>query len=85
MNGTGQTIGIIGTSNINLALADAYRKLFNLPASHTQVVVDGTDPGDPTNPNVEAFLDTEVSGAVAPAATVNLYIAGGQPLTNSSS
>ncbi len=81
--GAGQTIGIIGTSNINLALVDAYRKLFNLPADHTQVIVDGTDPGDPLSPNVEAFLDLEVSGAIAPAATVNLYIAGTQPLQSS--
>jgi hypothetical protein len=81
--GAGQTIGIIGTSNINLALVDAYRKLFNLPADHTQIIVDGTDPGDPLSPNVEAFLDVEVSGAIAPAATVNLYIAGTQPLQNS--
>jgi len=83
ITGSGQTIGIIGTSNINLALVDAYRKLFNLPADHTQLIIDGTDPGDPLSPNIEAFLDTEVSGSVAPAATVNLYIAGGQPLTNS--
>ena len=83
ITGAGETIGIVGTSNINLALVDAYRTLFKLPASHTQVIVDGTDPGDPVNPNIEAFLDTEVSGSVAPAATVNLYIAGGQPLTNS--
>ena len=83
ITGAGETIGIVGTSNINLALVDAYRTLFNLPASHTQVVVDGTDPGDPNNPNIEAFLDTEVSGSVAPSATVDLYIAGGQPLTNS--
>ena len=83
INGTGQTIGIIGTSNINLALVDAYRKLFSLPADHTQIIVDGTDPGDPLSPNVEAFLDVEVSGAVAPAATVNLYIAGSSPLQSS--
>ena len=83
ITGAGETIGIVGTSNINLALIDKYRTLFRLPASHTQVVVDGTDPGDPSTPNIEAFLDTEVSGSVAPAATVNLYVAGGQPLTNS--
>ncbi|MBB5057345.1 hypothetical protein HDF16_002030 [Granulicella aggregans] len=81
--GAGQTIGIIGTSNINLALVDAYRKLFSLPADHTQVIVDGTDPGDPLSPDIEAFLDVEVSGSVAPAATVNLYISGGQPLLSS--
>jgi subtilase family serine protease len=82
-DGTGETIGIIGTSNINLAQVDAYRTLFNLPADHTQVIVDGNDPGDPIAPNVEAFLDVEVSGAVAPNATVNFYVAGGQPFQDS--
>jgi Pro-kumamolisin, activation domain/Bacterial Ig-like domain (group 3) len=78
-DGTGVTIGIVGTSNINLALVDAYRTLFGLPASHAQVIVDGSDPGDTLTPNVEAYLDVEASGAVAPGATVNFYVAGGQP------
>ena len=55
---------------------DAYRQLFNLPGDHTQIVVDGEDPGDGSAPNVEAFLDVELSGAVAPNATVNFYVAG---------
>lgn len=75
-DGSGQTIGIIGYTNINLALVDAYRQLFNLPGDHTQIVVDGEDPGDGSAPNVEAFLDVELSGAVAPNATVNFYVAG---------
>jgi hypothetical protein len=78
-DGTGVTIGIVGTSNINLALVDAYRTLFGLPADHAQMIVDGSDPGDALAPNVEAYLDVEASGAVAPGATVNFYVAGGQP------
>lgn len=77
INGTGQTIGIIGSNNLNLALVDAYRKLFNLSADHTQMIIDGQDPGDGSSPDVEGYLDVEVSGAVAQDATVNYYIAGG--------
>lgn len=78
VNGAGQTIGIIGQANLNLSLVDAYRKLFNLPASRTQIIIDGQDPGDGENPNVEGYLDVEMSGAIAPAATVNFYIAGSE-------
>ena len=81
-NGSGETIGIIGTTNVNLALVNAYRGLFNLPGDNTQIVVDGEDPGDGLAPNVEALLDIELSGAVAPNATVNFYVAGGQPFQN---
>src|SRR5271170_1785466 len=81
-NGSGQTIGIIGATNVNLALVNAYRQLFNLPGDNTQIVVDGEDPGDGLAPNVEALLDIELSGAVAPNATVNFYVAGGQPYQN---
>lgn len=76
-NGTGTTIGILGASNLNLPVVDAFRKLYGLPGDNTQVVIDGEDPGVGLSPNVEGFLDVEVSGAVAPKATVNYYIAGG--------
>jgi hypothetical protein len=79
IDGTGQTIGILGDANINLELVDAYRSLFHLPADNTQVVIDGEDPGPQLGPNIEGFLDVAVSGSVAPKATINLYIAGGTP------
>lgn len=82
LDGSGQTIGIIGDSNINLALVNSYRTLFKLPASHTQVVIDGDDPGGALEPDVEGFLDVEVSGAIAPNATVNFYLAGSTPFTD---
>jgi len=76
VNGTGQTIGIINESNIDIALVNAYQQLFGLPGNPTQVVIDGDDPGL-NGADVEAYLDVEVSGAVAPNATVNLYISNG--------
>jgi trimeric autotransporter adhesin len=79
VTGTGQTIGIINDSNINLALVSAYRNLYGLDANPAtpnlpQVIIDGDDPGV-TGDAGEAYLDVELSGAVAPQATVNLYIA----------
>ncbi len=78
--GTGVTIGIIQDSNIDLTLVNAFRSLFNLPANAPQVIVDGTDPGI-NGDAIEAYLDVEWSGAVAPAATVNMYTAAGTSLS----
>jgi subtilase family serine protease len=80
VNGTGQTIGIINESNIDLSLVQAYQKLFGVAGSMPQMVIDGDDPGILAGVDVEAYLDVEVSGAVAPKATVNLYIAEGSSL-----
>ncbi len=77
VDGAGQTIGIINESNIDLSLVNAYQQLFGLSGNPTQVVIDGNDPGTLREVDVEAYLDVEVSGAVAPKATVNLYISSG--------
>jgi trimeric autotransporter adhesin len=82
LNGSGQTIAIINDSNINIDLVNQFRTLFSLPANPPQVIIDGNDPGvdginNPDGPNYdsgEAYLDVEWSGAVAPAATVDLVI-----------
>ena len=81
-NGTGQTIGILGESNIDIALVNSYRQLFGLSSNPPQVVIDGNDPGiDPLpDSDIEAYLDVELSGAVAPGATVNLYISDGSDI-----
>jgi Pro-kumamolisin, activation domain/Bacterial Ig-like domain (group 3) len=88
-NGAGQTIGIIGEYNLDLTLTGAYRTLFGLSSDNTQVVIDGEDPGDSLSPlelilttSTEGYLDVEVSGAVAPKATVNYYIATGTQFQN---
>ncbi len=74
-NGAGQTIGIINESNINLSLVEAYQKLFSLNGSPVRLVIDGSDPGDLQGVDIEAYLDVEQAGAVAPDANVILYIA----------
>jgi len=71
IDGTGKKIGIIGDSNLNLSVVDAYRKSYGLPGDNTQVVIDGEDPGVGLSPDFEGFLDVEVSGSVAPKATVD--------------
>ncbi len=75
VNGSGETIGIINESNIDISLVNAYQQLFSLPSNPTQVVVDGDDPGTQGGVDIEVYLDVEMSGSVAPKATVNLYIA----------
>jgi subtilase family serine protease len=80
VTGTGQTIGIINESNIDLSLVQAYQGLFGIAGTTPQVVIDGDDPGTLNDVDVEAYLDVELSGAVAPKATVNLYIASGSAL-----
>ena len=82
-DGTGQTIAIVNDSNINIYLVNQFRTLFNLPANPPQVIIDGNDPGvdginnadGPNFDSVEAYLDVEEAGAVAPKATVDLVIA----------
>lgn len=80
VTGAGQTIGIINESNIDLGLVQAYQSLFGVAGAPPQVVIDGDDPGTLSGVDVEAYLDVELSGAVAPKATVNLYIASGSSL-----
>lgn len=83
-NGSGQTIAIINESNINIGLVNSFRKLFGLSYNPPQVIIDGNDPGidganNPdglNNASVEAYLDVEWAGAVAPGATIDLVIAG---------
>jgi len=90
INGSGQTIAIVNESNINIYLVNQFRSLFNLPPNPPQVIIDGNDPGvdginNPDGPNyasVEAYLDVEWSGAVAPNATVDLVIAGDTAIEN---
>jgi trimeric autotransporter adhesin len=90
VNGSGQTIAIINDSNVNITLVNQFRSLFNLPANPPQVIIDGNDPGvdgvnNPDGPNgdsVEAYLDVEWAGAVAPNATIDLVIGADTELQN---
>jgi hypothetical protein len=76
-DGTGQTIAVIGQSNINAQDVIDFRNLFGLPQNFTQannVIVNGPDPGLQlaTGDEGESDLDVEWAGAVAPNATILL-------------
>ena len=82
-DGTGVNIGIAGDSNITMQDVTNYRVAFlgetAATANTPTVVVDGADPLL-TNDEVEALLDTEIAGGIAPKASVYLYIAANTDL-----
>ena len=75
LDGSGTTIAIAATSNIDPTQVANYRTLFGLAANPPTVVLDGAaDPGITSNA-VQAYLDTEVAGGLAPGARILLYTA----------
>jgi hypothetical protein len=83
-DGTGVNIGLVGVSDLTLGDIANYRMAFlgetttlNLPS----VVVDGDDPGL-NGGAVEALLDAEVSGGIAPKAKVYFYTSADGDLTS---
>lgn len=74
INGTGQTIAIVGESDINPQDVTDFRTFFGLPPANLQVIHDGPAPGV-NGAEAEADLDIEWAGAVAPAATIDYVVA----------
>ncbi len=74
--GAGQTIVVVGDSNINPDDFNQFRSLFGLPNIPIIVMVNGPDPGvsGPDGDEIEADLDTQVSGMVAPNAQIILVV-----------
>jgi hypothetical protein len=72
IDGTGQTIAIVGRTNINPADATTFWSLFGLsvPQNKLTVTVNGPDPGI-NGDEGEADIDIQWSGAVAPQALIN--------------
>jgi hypothetical protein len=74
-DGSGQTIAIVGRTNINLQDVTDFRTLFGLPMTpdnHTSVILNGPDPGIVPGDETESLLDVEWAGAVAPGASIVL-------------
>jgi len=69
-DGTGQKLAIAGQTDVSLTDLRAFRARFNLPAKDPQMVLFGADPGTNQDDRIEASLDLEWSGAVAPDATI---------------
>jgi hypothetical protein len=81
-DGTGQTIAIVGETNIKVQDVQQFRKMFVLPANFnaTNVVLNGEDPGITSlGEEGESDLDVEWSGAVAPGATVKFVVSASTP------
>lgn len=77
--GQGVPIAIVQDSNINLSDVQQYRSAFNLTGGALNVILNGPDPGiqDPSTisgDETEADLDVELSGGVAPGATIDLVL-----------
>jgi hypothetical protein len=70
VDGTGQSIAIVGRSNISIPDIEQFRSLLGLPANDPQVIVNGDDPGQILGDFSEAMLDVTWSGAVAPKAQI---------------
>jgi hypothetical protein len=71
-DGTGQKIGIIGQSNINIQDIIDFRTIFGIaptyPANNVTIILNGPDPGTGSSDEGESDLDLEWAGAVAPGA-----------------
>jgi hypothetical protein len=77
VTGAGQSIAIVGQSNINLQDVTDFRSIFGLPAyapGQLNVILNGPDPGLVTGDEGESDLDVEWAGAVAPAATIDFVV-----------
>ncbi|HEY6306614.1 MAG TPA: Ig-like domain repeat protein [Candidatus Angelobacter sp.] len=74
-NGAGQTIAIVARSKVELTDVETFRDVFGLPPQDPSIIVDGADPGFTfSGDSVEASLDVEWAGAVAPNATIDLVV-----------
>jgi len=74
IDGTGQTIAVIGRTDINLADVQSFRSKFGLPVNDPVITHNGAAPGVVSDEENEACLDVEWSGAVAPRATVDFVV-----------
>ncbi len=89
INGTGQTIAIVADSDINPADLTSFRSLFGLPTATLNRIygpgssasVPGVVPCASGGNECEAAIDVQWSGAVAPAATIDLVVSQGTSTT----
>ena len=81
-DGTGQTIAIVGETQIDPTDVSDFRNMFGLTNnfSSSNIIVNGMDPGI-TSPDEESESDLDVqwSGAVAPGATVKFVVSASTP------
>src|SRR6266705_5556084 len=74
VDGAGQSIAIVGRTNIHVEDVNDFRNLFGLPANPPQVILDGPDPGLVRGDETEADLELACPGAVATAPPTQLVV-----------
>jgi uncharacterized protein (TIGR03437 family) len=80
IDGTGQSIVVVGQSDVLLSDLRAFRTRYGLPANDPKMLLySNTDPGF-NGAQVEGNLDLEWAGAIAPKATIN-YVYGPNAFT----
>jgi subtilase family serine protease len=83
-DGSGQTIAIVGETQINPKDVSDFRAMFGLPDNFqvSNIVLNGMDPGITSlGEESESNLDVQWSGAVAPGATVKFVVSASTPAT----
>jgi subtilase family serine protease len=73
LDGTGQTIAVVGQTQIDVSDVDAFRAAAGLPATNLQLVSVDNTTGFSSGDEVEADLDVQWSGGVAKNAAI-LYV-----------
>jgi hypothetical protein len=74
-DGTGQTIAVVGETNINIQDVRDFRTMFGLPANDPNIILNGPDPGILTDgEETEADLDVEWAGGIAKGATIDFVV-----------
>jgi len=74
INGSGETIAVVGRTDILLSDVQSYRQLFNLPPNDPTFIHAGPDNGVNPGDDGESDLDVEISGGMAPNAHVDFVI-----------
>jgi len=74
IDGTGQTIAIVGRSQIGGQNVRDFRTILGLPANDPEVILNGDDPGQTLRDMPEALADVTWSGAVAPMAHIKFVV-----------
>ena len=87
--GTGQTIGVVGDTNLESADIQSFRDEFGISALGPNGSVEMENPPasvcaapDPSDNDPEGYLDAEWSGAMAPDATIDFVACGQQGVTS---
>jgi pseudomonalisin len=85
LDGTGQTIAVVGRSNIDPNDVVTFRSQNGLPPNAPEIIVNGTDPGVfSMYEEAEADLDVQWSGAVAKGAKIRFVVSKSTSSTDGS-